>query len=105
MAPWNLSSNFVNATIGKCSLELYGLGDPSGRGEAFSFVKVPTMARPISSQDSAGGSAARPGCVDRGAVRPLCDPPHAHHRGTDGTGAARCAGLVRSPLGADGQFH
>jgi transcription initiation factor TFIID subunit 1 len=41
LAPWNLSSNFINATIGKCTLQLHGLGDPSGRGESFSFVKVP----------------------------------------------------------------
>lgn len=41
LAPWNLSSNFISATAGKCTLELRGAGDPSGRGEAFSFVKAP----------------------------------------------------------------
>lgn len=41
LAPWNLSSNFINATTAKCTLQLHGIGDPSGRGEAFSFVKVP----------------------------------------------------------------
>lgn len=41
LAPWNLSANFINATMSRCTLQLHGIGDPSGRGEAFSFVKVP----------------------------------------------------------------
>lgn len=41
LAPWNLSANFINATMGKCTLQLRGLGDPTGRGEGFSFVKIP----------------------------------------------------------------
>lgn len=41
LAPWNLSANFMNATMSRCTLQLHGIGDPSGRGEAFSFVKVP----------------------------------------------------------------
>eukprot|EP01119_Soliformovum_irregulare_P015805 TRINITY_DN4508_c0_g1_i1.p1 TRINITY_DN4508_c0_g1~~TRINITY_DN4508_c0_g1_i1.p1 ORF type:complete len:1471 (+),score=537.36 TRINITY_DN4508_c0_g1_i1:58-4470(+) len=41
LTPWNLTSNFVNAIQGKGVLQLSGLGDPSGRGEAYSFVKVP----------------------------------------------------------------
>lgn len=39
-APWNLSRNFVNASGGKGLLELEGMGDPTGMGEGFSFVKV-----------------------------------------------------------------
>lgn len=41
LTPWNLTSNFVNAMQGKCLLQLTGFGDPSGRGEAFSFVRQP----------------------------------------------------------------
>jgi len=47
LTPWNLTSNFVQATQatnsseGNCVLQLTGFGDPSGRGEAFSFLRVP----------------------------------------------------------------
>ncbi|RPB09738.1 hypothetical protein P167DRAFT_607773 [Morchella conica CCBAS932] len=40
LEPWDLSKNFLEATQGKAMLELYGEGDPTGRGEAFSFVKT-----------------------------------------------------------------
>lgn len=40
-APWNTTANFLNAVQGRCTLKLRGVGDPSGRGEAFSFVKAP----------------------------------------------------------------
>lgn len=40
LAPWNTSRNFLNATQGKAMLKLHGEGDPSGRGEAFSFIKT-----------------------------------------------------------------
>jgi len=39
LAPWNLTKNFVDALKGKCVLQLIGFGDPSGRGEGFSFIK------------------------------------------------------------------
>lgn len=56
LSPWNLTGNFVQASAGKCALQLtgarpdwlavswstltcVGLGDPSGRGEAFSFLR------------------------------------------------------------------
>lgn len=39
-APWNLTRNFINATQGKAMLQLHGEGDPSGRGEGFSFLKT-----------------------------------------------------------------
>src|SRR5690606_23051494 len=32
--------NFIHATQGKAMLQLHGEGDPSGRGEAFSFVRT-----------------------------------------------------------------
>ncbi|KAL8833990.1 MAG: hypothetical protein Q9170_003992 [Blastenia crenularia] len=40
LAPWFTTRNFLNAVQGKAMLELHGEGDPSGRGEAFSFVKT-----------------------------------------------------------------
>lgn len=40
LAPWITSKNFLSATQGKAMLKLHGEGDPSGRGEAFSFVRV-----------------------------------------------------------------
>ncbi|KAL8721775.1 MAG: hypothetical protein Q9225_001624 [Loekoesia sp. 1 TL-2023] len=40
LAPWFITRNFLNAVQGKAMLELHGEGDPSGRGEAFSFIKT-----------------------------------------------------------------
>lgn len=40
LAPWHISRNFIEATKNKGMLELHGEGDPSGRGEAFSFLKT-----------------------------------------------------------------
>lgn len=40
LAPWTTSKNFIMATQGKAMLKLHGPGDPTGRGEAFSFVRV-----------------------------------------------------------------
>ncbi|KIW62899.1 hypothetical protein PV04_09789 [Phialophora macrospora] len=53
LAPWRTSKNFMQATQGKAMLKLFGEGDPSGRGEAFSFIKTSMKGgfRPI------GGSA------------------------------------------------
>lgn len=41
LTPWHLTSNFVQALENKCLLQLTGFGDPSGRGEAFSFLRLP----------------------------------------------------------------
>ncbi|KAI0697678.1 atypical/TAF1 protein kinase [Cytidiella melzeri] len=40
LAPWITTKNFLFATQAKAMLRLHGEGDPSGRGEAFSFVRV-----------------------------------------------------------------
>jgi hypothetical protein len=40
LAPWKTTKNFLNACLGKAMLTLYGDGDPSGRGEALSFIKT-----------------------------------------------------------------
>ncbi|KAF3439487.1 hypothetical protein FNV43_RR17765 [Rhamnella rubrinervis] len=51
ITPWNLSSNFVSCTQGKENierLEITGVGDPSGRGLGFSYVRA-TPKAPVSS--------------------------------------------------------
>ncbi|KDQ63334.1 hypothetical protein JAAARDRAFT_29354 [Jaapia argillacea MUCL 33604] len=40
LAPWITTKNFLFATQAKAMLRLHGDGDPSGRGEAFSFIRV-----------------------------------------------------------------
>lgn len=40
LAPWMTTKNFLNATAAKAMLKLHGAGDPTGRGEAFSFIRV-----------------------------------------------------------------
>ena len=40
MAPWTGSKNFILAAQGKGMIALYGPGDPTGCGEAFSFVRA-----------------------------------------------------------------
>ncbi|KAL0578462.1 hypothetical protein V5O48_003511 [Marasmius crinis-equi] len=40
LAPWITTKNFLYATQAKAMLKLHGDGDPSGRGEAFSFIRI-----------------------------------------------------------------
>ncbi|MBE7181111.1 MAG: DUF3591 domain-containing protein, partial [Terriglobus roseus] len=40
LAPWNATKNFLKACQGQAMLTLHGPGDPTGRGEGFSFVKT-----------------------------------------------------------------
>jgi hypothetical protein len=40
LAPWITTKNFLLATQAKAMLRLHGEGDPSGRGEAFSMLRV-----------------------------------------------------------------
>lgn len=40
MAPWKTTRNFLLASQGKAMLKLHGEGDPTGRGEGFSFIKT-----------------------------------------------------------------
>ena len=40
LAPWIATRNFLNATQGKAMLQLYGEGDPTGRGEGISFMRT-----------------------------------------------------------------
>lgn len=40
LAPWATTKNFLYACQGKAMLALHGEGDPTGRGEAFNFVRT-----------------------------------------------------------------
>ncbi|GMM29699.1 histone acetyltransferase [Martiniozyma asiatica (nom. inval.)] len=40
LAPWNTTKNFIQATQGKAMLQIHGEGDPSMKGEGFSFLKT-----------------------------------------------------------------
>ena len=40
MAPWRTTRNFLLASQGKAMLKLHGEGDPTSRGEGFSFIKT-----------------------------------------------------------------
>jgi hypothetical protein len=40
LAPWITTKNFLFATQAKAMLRLHGEGDPTGRGEAFSFIRI-----------------------------------------------------------------
>ncbi|KAM1575392.1 transcription initiation factor TFIID subunit 1 [Malus sylvestris] len=61
ITPWNLSSNFVTCTQGKENierLEISGVGDPSGRGLGFSYVRAapkPSMSSAVVKKKSAAG--------------------------------------------------
>ncbi|KAI9092172.1 hypothetical protein DFS34DRAFT_633941 [Phlyctochytrium arcticum] len=46
LAPWTLTKNFVQASQNKSMIKLYGPGDPTGRGEAFSFIRA-SMKEPF----------------------------------------------------------
>eukprot|EP00698_Gefionella_okellyi_P004128 TRINITY_DN13864_c0_g1_i1.p1 TRINITY_DN13864_c0_g1~~TRINITY_DN13864_c0_g1_i1.p1 ORF type:complete len:1488 (-),score=323.02 TRINITY_DN13864_c0_g1_i1:34-4497(-) len=41
LTPWNISSNFIAAMNGRAQLTLTGFGDPSGAGQAYSYMLVP----------------------------------------------------------------
>jgi hypothetical protein len=40
LAPWNTTKNFLNACTGKAMLEVHGRGDPTGRHEGLSMLKI-----------------------------------------------------------------
>lgn len=40
LTPWNLTNSFLSAVSGRAQLQLTGAGDPTGRGEAFSFLRA-----------------------------------------------------------------
>ena len=42
LAPWNVTRAFIRSQQGKCTLELTGVGDPTGKGEGFSYIRSGT---------------------------------------------------------------
>ncbi|GLD93326.1 hypothetical protein PINS_up001918 [Pythium insidiosum] len=66
LTPWNLTNNYVECHLqskGSGMLALSGIGDPSGRGDGFSFVRAPqTRAKRKDGEDDApqpGADSAR----------------------------------------------
>jgi hypothetical protein len=58
-APWNTTANFLGAVNGRSTLKLRGIGDPTGRGEAFSLVKAPGEKGTSNAVANAAGSEYR----------------------------------------------
>ncbi|KAH8877599.1 Transcription initiation factor TFIID subunit 1-like [Schistosoma japonicum] len=56
-APWNTTRAYLASQRGGCFLELHGVADPTGCGEAFSYSK--TSAKPGALFRQAGGEVAR----------------------------------------------
>ncbi|TYZ61073.1 hypothetical protein PybrP1_001538 [[Pythium] brassicae (nom. inval.)] len=59
LTPWNLTNNYVECHLqgkGSGMLKLGGIGDPTGRGEGFSFVRVPQSR--AKKKDGEGDEAA-----------------------------------------------
>ncbi|PQM40733.1 transcription initiation factor TFIID subunit 1 isoform X2 [Prunus yedoensis var. nudiflora] len=64
ITPWNLSSNFVACTQGKENierLEISGVGDPSGWGLGFSYVRAAPKASMSSAVVKKKSAATRGG--------------------------------------------
>ncbi|EDO16505.1 hypothetical protein Kpol_513p21 [Vanderwaltozyma polyspora DSM 70294] len=40
LLPWNIARNFINATQMRAMIQIHGVGDPTGIGEGFSFLKT-----------------------------------------------------------------
>lgn len=41
LTPWNLTASFLTGMEGRGQMELSGLADPSGRGQGFSYLRLP----------------------------------------------------------------
>lgn len=79
LAPWITTKNFVNANANKAMLKLHGDGDPTGRGEAFSFLRTSMkdiFLRAGESMEERLGELSEPdfghptGCADGQCVQP-----------------------------------
>lgn len=70
LTPWNLTNNYVECHLqgkGSGMLQLGGIGDPTGRGEGFSFVRVPQSRAKKKEEDetNAGGANADSAAVQK----------------------------------------
>lgn len=74
LTPWNLTNNYVECHLqgkGSGMLKLGGIGDPTGRGEGFSFVRVPqSRAKKKEGEEeaAAGGNASAEAAAVQKAV-------------------------------------
>lgn len=41
LTPWNLTASFLTGMEGRGQMELTGLADPTGRGQGFSYLRLP----------------------------------------------------------------
>lgn len=71
LTPWNLTNNYVECHLqgkGSGMLQLGGIGDPTGRGEGFSFVRVPqSRAKKKEGEEeaAAGGTSAENAAIQK----------------------------------------
>lgn len=79
LTPWNLTNNYVECHLqgkGSGMLKLGGIGDPTGRGEGFSFVRVPQSrakkkdgdnddATTVAASGTGGGASAEAAAVQK----------------------------------------
>ena len=68
-APWNTSGALISAMKGKCVLEVHGVADPTGCGQGFSYVRLPSKPpkadeKPQQPQQPQGGPLASPQSKD-----------------------------------------
>ncbi|ODV85432.1 hypothetical protein CANARDRAFT_7546 [[Candida] arabinofermentans NRRL YB-2248] len=57
LAPWNTTRNFISATQGKAMLQIHGEGEPSGKGEAISFLRTSMKGGFIKAAAGGGGDS------------------------------------------------
>ncbi|GMF30654.1 unnamed protein product [Phytophthora fragariaefolia] len=73
LTPWNLTNNYVECHLqgkGSGMLQLGGIGDPTGRGEGFSFVRVPqSRAKKKDGEDDAPATAESKISAESAAVQ------------------------------------
>ncbi|DBA04809.1 TPA: hypothetical protein N0F65_004446 [Lagenidium giganteum] len=69
LTPWNLTNNYVECHLqgkGSGMLQLGGIGDPTGRGEGFSFVRVPqSRAKKKEGEDESAAGANAESAVQK----------------------------------------
>lgn len=61
LLPWNISRNFVNATQMRAMVQIHGVGDPTGCGEGFSFLKTSMKGGFIKSNNESSNSDSAKG--------------------------------------------
>ena len=76
LAPWRTTRNVLNACDGKGMVQMTGIGDPTGRGEGYNFMRVPLRASQQkfvsmdpSAQKQGGGLAGTDSDLRRMSIR------------------------------------